>query len=207
MSGLECSEVSIHGLDYSERIDAEYYKKIYLKLESLILSKENDAMGNTAKFLIGPFGSAYDTSNYVDVPDYRYVRGQDVKPFMLNDVEPRYMAQNDFERLKKYALLPNDILVSVVGTLGNACIITEKYLPAIFSCKSSVIRTETVNPYYLICYLNSKYGHTLLLRNARGAIQQGLNLDDLKTLHIPLFAVKFQQMCEETLELANDILE
>ena len=98
------------------------------------------------------------------------------------------MAENDYNRLSKYALAPNDILVSVVGTLGNASIIQGHELPAIFSCKSTAIKAKSVNPFYLLCYLNSKYGKSLLCRKERGAIQKGLNLDDLKTLDIPLFS-------------------
>ena len=45
------------------------------------------------------------------------------------------MDGEDFNRLSKYSLKADDILVSVVGTLGNACIVSEKDLPAVFSCK------------------------------------------------------------------------
>ena len=188
-------------LEFTRRIDSEYYKKIYADYEEKVFSRDNDKLKNKAGFLIGPFGSAYDTNNYTEVPDYRYVRGQDVKPFVLKDSEPRYMTKEDYERLKKYALKPKDILVSVVGTLGNACIVKECDVPAIFSCKSTVIRTEDVNPYYLIAYLNSKYGRALLLRKERGAIQKGLNLDDLKELDIPLFPDKLY------LEIQNLLIE
>ena len=91
----------------------------------------------------------------------------------------------------------NDILVSVVGTLGNACIVSEKDIPAVFSCKSTVIRAKGIDPYFLTAYLNSKYGKSLLLRKGRGVIQKGLNLDDLKTLKIPLFSKKFQNACKK----------
>ena len=84
----------------------------------------------------------------------------DVKPFLLQDTSPRYMADSDFFRLKKYALSSNDILVSVVGTLGNACIIQNHEIPAIFSCKSTAIKSTGINPFYLLCYLNSKYGNS-----------------------------------------------
>ena len=64
--------------------------------------------------------SSYDTSLYVEQSNYRYIRGQDVKPFLLQDTSPRYMEERDFNRLNKYALATNDILISVVGTLGKA---------------------------------------------------------------------------------------
>lgn len=199
MDGIEFREVLYSELEFSRRIDAEYYQKIYLEYEDLIQKCSNDKLEKKADFLIGPFGSAFDTSNYTDVPKYRYVRGQDVKPFDLKDTEPRYMTKADFERLEKYALKPKDILVSVVGTLGNACIVKETDVPAIFSCKSTVIRATSINPYYLITYLNCRYGRSLLLRKERGAIQKGLNLEDLKMLDIPLFSDKIEKQIEEVL--------
>lgn len=188
MDGLECSEISKFKLEFSGRIDAEYYQKKYLQYQNAIEKHRIFPLSKIADFLIGPFGSAYDTETYVEQSDYRYIRGQDIKPFFLQDSFPKYMAENDYNRLSKYALAPNDILVSVVGTLGNASIIQGHELPAIFSCKSTAIKAKSVNPFYLLCYLNSKYGKSLLCRKERGAIQKGLNLDDLKTLDIPLFS-------------------
>ena len=161
---------------------------------------------NITDFLIGPFGSAYDTSSYVEQSDYRYIRGQDVKPFLLQDTSPRYMADSDFFRLKKYALSSNDILVSVVGTLGNACIIQNHEIPAIFSCKSTAIKSTGINPFYLLCYLNSKYGKSLLLRKERGAIQKGLNLYDLKTLDTPMFSDLFSECIEMCVNRSFDCI-
>lgn len=196
MDGLECSEIQKSELEFSGRIDAEYYQKKFLQYQNAIEKHRILPLSKIANFLIGPFGSAYDTSTYVEQSDYRYIRGQDVKPFLLQDTSPRYMAENDYDRLNKYALTTNDILVSVVGTLGNACIIQEHEVPAIFSCKSTAVRANSVNPFYLLSYLNSKYGRELLCRKERGAIQKGLNLDDLKTLDIPLFSEDLSKRVE-----------
>ena len=192
MDGLECSEIFLSALEFSGRIDAEYYQKKFLKYETMVHNHSSCQMDNLCHFLIGPFGSAYDTNNYVDNSDYRYVRGQDVKPFFLQEASPRYMTKEDYTRLEKYALKENDILISVVGTLGNASIVQKKELPAIFSCKSTVVRVDKIDSYFLLAYLNSKYGRQLLLRKERGAIQKGLNLDDLKLLDVPQFSKFFQ---------------
>lgn len=188
MDGLECSEIKKSELEFSGRIDAEYYQKKHLQYQNIIKAHNALPLCKVANFLIGPFGSAYDTGSYIEESGYRYIRGQDVKPFLLQDLSPKYMKESDYVRLNKYALNANDILVSVVGTLGNACIIQEHEIPAIFSCKSTAIKAISVNPFYLVSYLNSKYGRCLLTRKERGAIQKGLNLDDLKTLEIPLFS-------------------
>ena len=206
MDGLECSEILKSELEFSGRIDAEYYQKKYLAYQDIINRHDVLPLFKIADFLIGPFGSAYDTSSYVEQSDYRYIRGQDVKPFLLQDTSPRYMADSDFFSLKKYALSSNDILVSVVGTLGNACIIQNHEIPAIFSCKSTAIKSTGINPFYLLCYLNSKYGKSLLLRKERGAIQKGLNLYDLKTLDTPMFSDLFSECIEMCVNRSFDCI-
>ena len=65
-----------------------------------------------------------------------------------------------------------DILISVVGTPGYATIVDSSILPAIFSCKSTAFRTNSIDPYYFIAYLNSKYGQAFLQRSIRGALMK-----------------------------------
>ena len=130
--------------------------------------------------------------NFTDEKTFRYIRGKDVKPMRLESSDSVYMPRADYERLSKFALRSGDILVSVVGTLGNSALVEDEHLPAIFSCKSTVLRCNKVNPEYLLAYLNSRYGRSLLLRKERGAIQKGLNLDDLKSLSVFIGSEKFQ---------------
>ena len=207
MDGLECSEIKKSELEFSGRTDAEYYQKKFLQYQNIIEALNILPLSKVADFLIGPFGSAYDTSLYVEQSNYRYIRGQDVKPFLLQDTSPRYMEERDFNRLNKYALATNDILISVVGTLGNACIIQEHEVPAIFSCKSTAVKAKHINPFYLLSYLNSKYGRSLLLRKERGAIQKGLNLDDLKSLDIPLFSDSLYKSAELCIKKSLDFIQ
>ena len=184
LEGLEISEVLFNDLEYSGRIDSEYYKPSFIKYEKLILRKKGIYLNQVSDFLIGPFGSSFTVNNYTNEQTYRYIRGKDVKPLTLMDDDNVYMPEEDYHRLSKYALQKDDILVSVVGTLGNAAIVTKEVLPAIFSCKSTVLRPNGINAAYLLTYINTKYGKELLTRKERGAIQKGLNLDDLKTLLI-----------------------
>ena len=185
MEGLEVSEIKLKKLEYSKRLDAEYYRSKFLHYEKLIKESNNTELKQLANFLIGPFGSAFKVDNYTAKTTHRYIRGKDVKPLLLKNDDNVYMPEEDYNRLSKYALREKDILVSVVGTLGNAALVSKSELPAIFSCKSTVLRPHSINPVYLLVYINTKYGKELLLRKERGAIQKGLNLDDLKT--IPIF--------------------
>jgi restriction endonuclease S subunit len=207
LKGLEISEVLLSELEFSGRLDSEYYKPSFLKYEQLIKSKENLNLKSLSNFLIGPFGSAFTVDNYVKKADYRYIRGKDVKPLKIKDNDNVYMPKADYERLSKYALKENDILVSVVGTTGNAALITKKDLPAIFSCKSTVLRPTEINSVYLLTYINTKYGKDLLLRKERGAIQKGLNLGDLESLDIFIPSNKFQSDIESFFRTSLDKTE
>ncbi len=196
LEGLEISEVSLSALEFSSRLDSEYYRPSLLEYERIISSQSNSNLSELSDFLIGPFGSAFTVDKYTNVEDYRYIRGKDVKPLKLKDDDNVFMPEEDYYRLEKYALRENDILVTVVGTLGNAALVTKKDLPAIFSCKSTVLRPFNINPVYLLTYINSKYGRELLLRKERGAIQKGFNLGDLENLEIFLPSEDFQLKIE-----------
>lgn len=188
-------------------MDAEYYRPSHLNYEKLLRNKKAVPLSTLANFMIGPFGSAFTVDNYVDIPDYRYIRGKDVKRMRILDSDNVYMPKSDYERLSKYALKENDILVSVVATIGNSALVTKKDLPAIFSCKSSVIRTKSINPKYLVVYLNSRFGCELLKRKERGAIQKGLNLDDLKVLDIYVPDNSFQNQIEKLYDQSIEKIE
>lgn len=207
LKGLEVNEVSISNLEYSGRLDSEYYKQKYVALEKKINLKKSIKLDEVSDFLIGPFGSAFTVDNYTLDKSFRYFRGKDVKPLRLMNNDNVYMPQKDYERLSKYALKENDILISVVGTVGNAALVTNKDLPGIFSCKSTVLRTAGINVKYLLVFLNSKYGKELLLRKERGAVQKGLNLDDLKTLNVFIPSDAFQEKIESLYLLSTELHE
>lgn len=186
------SNANIIEVSASRRIDSEFFHPDYLLAEEKVnASSEIEPLGRLGKFIIGPFGSAFRVSNYDPNSEYRYVRGKDVKPFKLKEDDNVYMPPEDFKRLSKYALEEKDLLISVVGTLGNVAIVPEG-TNGIFSNKSTVFRDSKVNPYYLLAYFNSKYGRLCLLRRQRGAVQTGLNKEDLKTVPVPLFDDSFR---------------
>lgn len=193
MEGLEVAEVNLGRLEFSARLDAEYYRPKHLAAEKLLNEREGVPLSSVCDFLIGPFGSAFTVENFTEDTTYRYIRGKDVKPMRLEENDNVYMPTSDFDRLSKYALRAGDILVSVVGTLGNSALVEEAHLPAIFSCKSTALRVKKIDPRFLLAYMNCSYGRDLLLRKERGAIQKGLNLDDLKSLTVFAGGEKLQK--------------
>lgn len=188
------SKTNLVEITKNRRIDSEFFHPDYITTEALVNNNPNiSSLGSLGDFLIGPFGSAFHVNNYDPNSEFRYVRGKDVKPFTLLDNDSVYMPAKDFYRLSRYALQKDDLLISVVGTLGNVAIVPDD-VKGIFSCKSTLFRNTKVDPYYLLAYLNSKYGRTCLIRRQRGAIQMGLNKEDLKMVPVPLLDSKFQEL-------------
>lgn len=177
-------------LEDTLRLDAEYYQQAYLDTEYKVVGTGSYVPWGRigGQFITGPFGSEFIVENYIAEGSFRYVRGQDVKEFFLDDTDNVYIPESDYRRLSKYALAEGDILTSVVGTLGNAAVVDKTVPLAIFSCKSTLFRSTTVNPFYLIAYLNCRFGRTLLQRKVRGAVQTGLNIGDLRSL--PIFVAE-----------------
>ncbi|MFH0797606.1 MAG: restriction endonuclease subunit S [Candidatus Omnitrophota bacterium] len=203
---MTCSIIQKSQLEGAHRLDAEYFQPKYLKIDQEIRNSNYKTWEEIeGRFITGPFGSEFNVDNYVLDGKFRYVRGKDVKEFFLLDDDNVYIPQKDFDRLQKCSLVKGDILISVVGTLGNAVVVDNSVLPAIFSCKSTVFRSKSIDPYYLIAYLNSHYGRNLLIRNVRGAVQTGLNIGDLKFLPIIIPSINKQKAIASIVVAAKKI--
>ena len=190
----------------NRRIDSEFFRPSHLYAEQQTRKCNTADLGRLGRFIPGPFGSAFHVKNYDVQSCYRYLRGRDIKPFFILDDDNRYIPEEDFKRLQDYAIQPNDLMISVVGTLGNVAVCTPNETPAIFSCKSTLFRSQEIDPYYLLAFLNCNQGQLCLLRRQRGAVQTGLNMEDLKTIPIPRFGSKVESEIASSIYLAYKAL-
>ncbi len=141
-----------------------------MKKIQLLDEKNNEFLDNLVTFVVGPFGSTVTVDQYVNEPNYKYIRNKDINNFIIGDEDPAFVPENLYKSLPQFHIKKNDLLVTVVGTLGKLAIAQAKDSKSIFSCKSTLIRANKVNPYYLLTYLNSDIGQLFTLRGARGAI-------------------------------------
>lgn len=188
----------------NRRIDSEFFDPAYIEAENATLRCDTESLGRLGYFVPGPFGSAFHVQNYDFKSPYRYIRGRDVKPFFLLDDDNRYVPESDFNRLVKYSVLPQDLMISVVGTLGNVAICTEDDTPAVFSCKSTVFRSRDAAPYFVLAFLNSHFGRMCLLRRQRGAVQTGLNIEDLGAVPVPRFGSLIEEDIASLVESSHN---
>ncbi len=197
---MQISVVNIQELNPEFRLDAEYHRKEVLDKIGILDRHKKASLKNIVDFVIGPFGSTVTTDQYVNESGFRYIRNKDIVNFVIKDSDPVYISREVYNSLPQFHIQQNDLLITVVGTLGKVAIAKEKDTNSIFSCKSTIIRTTKINPYYLLTYLNTNTGNLFSLRGKRGAIQEGLNLSDLKEIQVLLPSKIFQLKIETVIK-------
>lgn len=125
--------------------------------------------------------------------------------FFIDDSDPVNIQKSLFDRLAQFHLKPLDILVTVVGDFGKTALVFSDDCPAIFSCKSSLMRNVKINPFYLTAYFSCRYGYALIRRGQRGAVQPGINLFDLRNIPVPIVSDDFQDKIEQLVLEAREV--
>jgi type I restriction enzyme S subunit len=198
---MQTSNVMLSGLNEEFRIDAEYYTPANLRKEAIVLKHKYERLGKLCELIAGPFGSTVTSARYDPDSNKRYIRGKDVQEFFLDQSDAVYVESDLYDDLPQFHLKTNDLLITVVGMkFGKVSIVCENNTPAIFSCKSTLLRNPKVNVWYLLTYLSCGIGYGLVRRGERGAAQPGINLFDIRTVPVPLFSDKFQSLIEKTIK-------
>lgn len=210
LKGLEISEINIsqaHLAHHDFRLDSEFYSQANLRKEDAVKRLPHKLLGEIASLIAGPFGSAITAEQYDPVSRYRYIRATDIQSFFINQNAPVYVQEGTFKAFPQFHLQENDILLTVVGmNFGKPAIILESDCPAIFSCKSTLIRDPSVNPWYLVTYLSCVIGHGLIRRGQRGAAQPGINLSDIETVLVPIVSDVFQKNIEVAVKQGRSLV-
>ena len=189
------------------RFDAEYYSLENLTKEDAVTKNNYRLLGDICELIAGPFGSTVTTEKYDATSDKRYIRGKDVQSFFIEKMDAVFLDNNLFDELPQFHLRVEDILLTVVGMkFGKSAIVYPEDCPAVFSCKSTLVRNPSVNVWYLLTYLSSSIGYGLVRRGQRGAAQPGINLFDIRNVPVPIFSDNFQSKIEILVKQAKSLV-
>jgi len=107
------------------------------------------------------------------------------------------------KKLDKYLLHPNDIVISLTGTVGkddyaNVCILPDKYPDYYLNQRNAKLElNENINVYYLLYILKDTKIKGQLTGISRGIRQANISNADILALNIPLPTVKLQNQFAE----------
>lgn len=200
LEGLEISEVLLSESIKNNRIDAECYKKENLYLNYVIESYAHKSINEFAVVTDGEHGSPDLDEN----SGILYLSGHNVKANLLDFSEIRYCSEQLHRKNNRSALTINSVLMSIVGTVGNASVV---YKDVVANTDRNVATIKNildfVNPYYLSTFLNSKFGRFQTQLLSTGNVQPLLNLLQVKSIKICLPQINFQLKVEQIVKSAH----
>jgi type I restriction enzyme S subunit len=137
-----------------------------------------------------------------------YYRGQDISSFFIEQSNPICITQTAYDTpvMKRSYLKKNDILLSIVGTIGKLSLVKEDN-KATCSCKLAILRPKVSNSNFLSLFLQSKYGQSQIKRLTRGAVQQGLLLEDMNQIVLPTFSDSLKKIINIQIEIGFEKLK
>lgn len=148
--------------------------------------KLSSCVAEKSDMVDGPFGSQVNTKvDYIENGEIPVIRTVNVKMMSFSPADLKYMTREKYETVIRSQVLPGDVILTKVGTIGNVCIFPNTFDEAVLSttgsCRirvdNSVVNTQFFA--YNLMYLKGK-----LLEIASAGVQPFLNMNHVKNIDI-----------------------
>jgi len=149
-------------------------------------------------------------------PPKRYKNGikfiagaTNVKYLNIDFTNCTYISESDYEKIHKfYKIQPDDILLTIVGTIGNVAIVKKSDLPFSMQRSIALLRCgDSLHYKFLFYWLTSEMFKRMLYANVNPTAQPGIYLGVLKQLKIPLPSLREQQAIAKILSDLDEKIE
>src|SRR3989338_3859931 len=123
-NNLDVSTISLSKLQGKMRLDAEYYRPVFLQANNLCKAKTYTTLGELISLLTdyhanGGYETLRDNVQMSDTPDYALmVRTTDLQNGNYdNDV--KYISEDAYNFLKKSQIFGGEIIINKIGSAGK----------------------------------------------------------------------------------------
>ncbi len=192
MEGLEASVITrAEVLLYNEvgRLDATYFlKSDVAKLHSLG-ALQHDKLGDVCYVTDG----IHTSIDFAEGSGIKVISAKHPKNGFLDLSSVEEISEQSHRANPRTALRENDVIVSTVGTIGNAAVVRSEALPANSDRHVAILRTlqdaqRPVCQEYVSVFLNSSYGRMQSRRETTGNVQPNLFLVKIRDIKLARFS-------------------
>lgn len=161
-------------------------------------------LGDVCKFIRGPFGGALKKEIFIREGYAVYEQSHAI----YNDFSSfRYfISKQKFDELKRFAVHPNDIIMSCSGTMGKFSIIPENSKQGVIN--QALLKLTTKNEYevnFIKTILELPlYQNKLLSQSAGGAIKNVVEVAQIKEIELLLPGLKEQHRISSLINAINN---
>lgn len=197
----QISEITISDIEKSERFDAQYFRPIYLSLESKLQS--STALETYLSYITD---GTHQTPQYVQTGT-PFLSSGNIEEGFIDFENTKYITPDEHKMLSHCQPTAGDILVSKSGRIGHAAVVPDEYSKGDFNIYEGValLRTRTINPGALALIINSNPVQLQIQRLQKGVAQPHLHLEDFKSLLIPDFSASFQRRLEKAFHTSTEL--
>ena len=111
------------------------------------------------------------------------------KSYYTNECGKKIYISKQYKKYETYKLMPNDILLSTKGTIGNVAIVGKIDKPMLASQAIEIIRLkDKKRAIELYMFLKSNIGQSLLMQLVSGTAMPQISTKELRKLMIPFFS-------------------
>lgn len=148
----------------------------------------------------------HDSPQYVAY-GYPLVTSKNLKKGKIDWSDIQYISKKDFDAINKRSKVdPNDILMGMIGTIGNIAMISKKCNFAIKNV-ALIKDVQKVNMLYLYYYLQSKNAMDQLVDQADGGNQKFIALNKIRNFATLLPSATEQEHIAKTLVCFDDHID
>jgi len=206
------SVVQLSELREAKRIDADRYDVRFLELEEDL--RKLTIVKELRSVIVEPVRTGHtprDREIYEEDEKVYFIKTDTLREGLIDFENSDFLPARSLS--KRNYLEPNDVIVTIIGAhfdiIGRAAIFLPHFQKAVVNQNIAVIRTDenVLNPFFLMIFLNSKYGREQLWMLSRQTGQVNLNCREVEKLLVPIFDMGFQLSIEDLAKKSSKFIE
>lgn len=137
-----------------------------------------------------------------------FIRGGDIANGSINEGNLRTITQEVSRPYARTILRGGEVIISLVGNPGEVAVVPDRLAGANLARQAGLIALKPeIHAPYVKYYLMAPHGRAELFQRTQGAVQQVINLSDLKRIKVHVPRPQVQRRIADILSAYDDLIE